>query len=101
MNKLKQLYKALLTRWNDNSFYKTSLTKNNTIFKTRLVMVLFSIIGVVGVLLQNWVGATLCYMVTSCAAALLSAMYKEVADDVGSIVEKRRITYEICINGYR
>ena len=85
MNKLKQLYKTFLFKWNDKTLYKTSLTTKGALFKYNLLVS----IGVIESITLLCVGeklldqlAILSLMMCLSFKSITSEIYKSVADRV-------------------
>ena len=89
MNKLKQLYKTTLFNWNDNTLYKTSLTKNNTLFKYHVCIGIglvesLALFCIGGELLEKL--AVVVLMVAFNLTLITTQIYKGVADTVADTV---------------
>lgn len=85
MNKLKQLYKTFLFKWNDNTLYKTSLTKNNTLFKYHVCIGVglvesLALFCIGGELLEKL--AVVVLMAAFNLTLITTSIYKGVADTV-------------------
>jgi len=85
MNKLKQLYKAFLSKWNDGTLYKTSLTKKSTLFKYRVLLFAGTIGAFILLCLGGELPRSLSYLVIMLCfnlALIMTHIYKGVADNV-------------------
>jgi len=82
MNKIKQLYKTFLSKWNDGTLYKTSYITNRGLFRHSIYTILLLVMGGVFLCVGLYFLGNLSLVVSFYLGKGVVGIYKSVADSV-------------------